>query len=174
MSDFLNRDIFTWNVVQNAFLFSSQRCFSAFNSFNCNGPLRLSICHQMAVHKRTTMLAHCNLIQNTWLCSKQSSFFPFMHSPLVANWKTRWSIQLTWNFKTFDQFQAVASNEFWIFFHLIYNKELKNDQVLWCTVRKCTNLGSVVLKTILAEHLIYCLHCVHRTWAWDLSLQAVS
>ena len=50
--------------------------------------------HQMAVHKRTTMLAHCNLKQNTWLCSKQSSFFPFfMHCPLVANRKTRWSIQ---------------------------------------------------------------------------------
>ena len=31
--------------------------------------------HQMAVHKRTTMLAHCNLKQNMWLCSKQSSFF---------------------------------------------------------------------------------------------------
>ena len=46
--------------------------------------------HQMAVHKRTTMLAHCNLKQN--LCSKQSSFFPFMHCPLVANWKTRRSI----------------------------------------------------------------------------------
>ena len=28
--------------------------------------------HQMAVHKRTTMVAHCNLKQNTWLCSKQS------------------------------------------------------------------------------------------------------
>ena len=50
--------------------------------------------HQMAVHKRTTMLAHCNSKQNTWLCSKQSSFFPFfMHCPLVANRKTRWSIQ---------------------------------------------------------------------------------
>ena len=24
--------------------------------------------HQMAVHKRTTMLAHCNLKQNMWLC----------------------------------------------------------------------------------------------------------
>ena len=33
--------------------------------------------HQRAVHKRTTMLAHCNLKQNTWLCSKQSSFFSF-------------------------------------------------------------------------------------------------
>ena len=31
--------------------------------------------HQTAVHKRTTMLAHCNLKQNMWLCSKQSSFF---------------------------------------------------------------------------------------------------
>ena len=48
--------------------------------------------HQMAVPKRTTMLAHCNLKQNTWLCSKQSSFFPFMHCPLVANRKTWWSI----------------------------------------------------------------------------------
>ena len=46
----------------------------------------------MAVHKRTTMLAHCNLKQNMWLCSKQSSFFPFMHCPLVANQKTWWSI----------------------------------------------------------------------------------
>ena len=50
---------------------------------------------QMAVHKRTTMLAHCYLKQNMWLCSKQSSFFPLMHCPLVANWKTRWSIE--WN-----------------------------------------------------------------------------
>ena len=48
--------------------------------------------HQMAVHKRTTMLAHCNLKQNMWLCSKQSSFFPLLHCPLVANRKTRWSI----------------------------------------------------------------------------------
>ena len=37
--------------------------------------------HQMAVHKRTTMLAHCNLKQNTWLCSKQSSFFSFYALP---------------------------------------------------------------------------------------------
>ena len=49
--------------------------------------------HQMAVHKRTTMLAHCNLKQNMWLCSKQSSFFPFMHCHLVANQKMRWSIE---------------------------------------------------------------------------------
>ena len=32
----------------------------------------------MAMQKMTTMLAHCNLKQNTCLCSKQSSFFPFM------------------------------------------------------------------------------------------------
>ena len=37
--------------------------------------------HQMAVHKRTTMLAHCNLKQNMWLCSKQSSFFSFYALP---------------------------------------------------------------------------------------------
>ena len=37
--------------------------------------------HQMAVHKRTTMLAHCNLKQNTWLCSKQSCFFSFYALP---------------------------------------------------------------------------------------------
>ena len=48
--------------------------------------------HQMAVHKRTTILAHCNLKQNMWLCSKQSSIFPFMHCLLVANRKMRWSI----------------------------------------------------------------------------------
>ena len=29
-----------------------------------------------------------------WLCSKQSSFFPFMHCPLVANRKTWWSITI--------------------------------------------------------------------------------
>ena len=27
------------------------------------------------------MLAHCNLKQNTWLCSKQSSFFSFYALP---------------------------------------------------------------------------------------------
>ena len=48
--------------------------------------------HQLAVHKRTTILAHCNLKQNTWLHSKVSSFFPFMHCPLVSNRKTQWSI----------------------------------------------------------------------------------
>ena len=37
--------------------------------------------HQMAVHKRTTILAHCNLKQNMWLCSKQSSFFSFYALP---------------------------------------------------------------------------------------------
>ena len=37
--------------------------------------------HQMAVHKSTTMLAHCNLKQNMWLCSKQSSFFSFYALP---------------------------------------------------------------------------------------------
>ena len=37
--------------------------------------------HQMAVHKRTTMLAHCNLKQNMWLCSKQSSLFSFYALP---------------------------------------------------------------------------------------------
>ena len=40
------------------------------------------------------MLAHCNLKQNTWLHSKQSSFFPFVHCPLVANRKTQWSIKV--------------------------------------------------------------------------------
>ena len=35
----------------------------------------------MAVHKRKTMLAHCNLKQNMWLCSKQSSFFSFYALP---------------------------------------------------------------------------------------------
>ena len=59
-----------------------------------NGPPHLLICHQRAVHKRTTMLAHWNLKQNMWLCSKQSSCFPFMHCPLVANRKTQWSIEL--------------------------------------------------------------------------------
>ena len=43
--------------------------------------------HQMAVHKRTTMLAHCNLKQNTWLCSKQSSFFSFYALPSVGKSK---------------------------------------------------------------------------------------
>ena len=51
----------------------------------------LQMDHQMAVHKRTTMLAHCNLKQNTWLCSKQSSYFSFYALPL-ANQKTQWSI----------------------------------------------------------------------------------
>ena len=37
--------------------------------------------HQMAVHKRTTMLAHCNLKQNMCLCSKQSSLFSFYALP---------------------------------------------------------------------------------------------
>ena len=37
--------------------------------------------HQMAVHKRTTILAHCNLKQITWLCSKQSNFFSFYALP---------------------------------------------------------------------------------------------
>ena len=41
----------------------------------------LSICHQRAVHKRTTMLAHCNLKQNMWLSSKQYSFFSFYALP---------------------------------------------------------------------------------------------
>ena len=48
--------------------------------------------HQMAVHKRTTMLAHCNLKQNAWFCSKQSSFFSLYALPSGGNWKTRWSI----------------------------------------------------------------------------------
>ena len=48
----------------------------------------------IAVHKMTTMLAHCNLKQNTWLCSKQFSFFPLMHCPLVVNRKTWWSIRI--------------------------------------------------------------------------------
>ena len=41
--------------------------------------------HQMAVHKRTTMLAHCNLKQNMWLCSKQSCFFSFYALPSGGN-----------------------------------------------------------------------------------------
>ena len=60
-----------------AFLLFFMRHTITFN----NGPPRLSICHQMAVHKRTTMPAHCNLKQNTWLCSKQSSFFSFYALP---------------------------------------------------------------------------------------------
>ena len=64
----------------------------SFRKFNCQWTTASFDFHQMAVHKRTTMLAHCNLKQN--LCSKQSSFFPFMHCPLVASWKTRWSIAL--------------------------------------------------------------------------------
>ena len=50
--------------------------------------------HQMAVHKRTTMLAHCNLKQNLCLYSKQSSFFSFYALPsggiskdAVVHWK---------------------------------------------------------------------------------------
>ena len=39
------------------------------------------------VHKRTTMLAHCNLKQNTWLCLKQSSFFSFYALPSGGKWK---------------------------------------------------------------------------------------
>ena len=46
-----------------------------------NGPLRLSICHLRAVHKRYTMLAHCNLKQNMCFCSKQSSLFSFYVLP---------------------------------------------------------------------------------------------
>ena len=39
------------------------------------------------------MLAHCNLKQNMCLCSHHNlAYFPFMHCPLVANQKTRWSI----------------------------------------------------------------------------------
>ena len=53
----------------------------AFMKCVSNGPPRLSICHQMAVHKRTKMLMHCNSKQNTWLCSKQSSFFSFYALP---------------------------------------------------------------------------------------------
>ena len=37
--------------------------------------------HQMAVYNRTTMLAHCNLKQNMWLCSQQSSFISFYALP---------------------------------------------------------------------------------------------
>ena len=51
--------------------------------------------HQMAVHKRTTMLAHCNLKQNTWLCSKQSSFFSFYALPFGGKSKdavVHWSL----------------------------------------------------------------------------------
>ena len=40
------------------------------------------------------MLAHWNSKQNMWLCSKLSTFFPFMHCPLVANRKVQWSIGL--------------------------------------------------------------------------------
>ena len=42
------------------------------------------------------MLAHCNLKQNTWLCSKQSSFFSFYALPsggklkdAVVHWESR-------------------------------------------------------------------------------------
>ena len=48
--------------------------------------------HQMPVHKRTTMLAHCNLKQNTQLCSKQSSFFSFYALPSGGKSKDHWSI----------------------------------------------------------------------------------
>ena len=48
------------------------------------------------MHQRTTMLAHCNLKQNSWLCSKQSSFFYFYALPSggklkdsVVHWKAQ-------------------------------------------------------------------------------------
>ena len=41
------------------------------------------------------MLAHSNLKQNMCLRSKESSFFPIMHCPLVVNRKMRWSIALS-------------------------------------------------------------------------------
>ena len=56
------------------------------------------------------MLAHCNLKENMWLCSKLSSFFPFMHCPLVANQKTRWSITNA-NSNELCQFRFIDGSE---------------------------------------------------------------
>ena len=59
---------------------------------NNNGPPRLSICHQRAVHKRLTMLAHCNKSKICVCVQNNLAYFPFLRCSLVANRKTRWSI----------------------------------------------------------------------------------
>ena len=77
--------------------------------------------HQMAVHKRTTMIAHCNLKQNTWLCSKQSSFFSFYALSLAANRKTRWSIEVY----IVDPLPSSNSFHFFFKFSEVISKNLK-------------------------------------------------
>ena len=73
--------------IMNVFVSEASFCFSQWTTASFNF-------HQMAVHKRTTMLAYCNLKQNTWLCSKQSSFFSFYALPsggkskdMVVHWR---------------------------------------------------------------------------------------
>ena len=67
-------------ILQNTFFDISVNCRKRRNS---SAPMdhRVFDFHQMAVHKRTTILAHCNSKQNTWLCSKQSSLFSFYALP---------------------------------------------------------------------------------------------
>ena len=55
--------------------------FICLSNLSCEWTTASIDLHQMAVHKRTTMLAHWNLKQNTWLCSKQSSLFSFYALP---------------------------------------------------------------------------------------------
>ena len=57
----------------------TKHCFV--HQITMNGPPRLSICHQRAVHKRWTMLAHCNKKQNMCFSSKQSSLYSFYALP---------------------------------------------------------------------------------------------
>ena len=112
-----------------------------------NGPPRLLICHQRAVHKRWTMLTHCNLKQNMCASSKQSSLFSFYRLPSGGKSKDAEVrininlikqvceiIQLSWLVSQFS-FYRVTKNNFWPnFVKILYilesiGKIIKNQSI---------------------------------------------
>ena len=55
---------------------------SAVKFSHWNGPVRICVCHQRALHKSLTVPVNTIKNKNTCLCSKL--LFSFMHCPLVA------------------------------------------------------------------------------------------
>ena len=88
-----------YNIYPSLLNFFERKIFTKVGIVPWIGPIKIAFkwtttsfdFHQMAVHKRKTMLAHCNLKQNMFLCSKQSSLFSFYAQPSGGKLKDVWA-----------------------------------------------------------------------------------
>ena len=93
-----------------------------------------------------------------WLCSKQSSFFPFMHCPLVANQKTGGPLRLKirklsilpgkfgwWNFLLFNLLSHISLCRIEIWTRITYE-----STELWRLQISCLTKCSLIFDAFLA------------------------